>query len=136
MSRRAVLRADFLEKSGPPFSGRASRRKRTRHTRWRVHSAACNCTAITAARSRTVGVTGRCHYRIALARNRPNRHVPAKLARGVGRLPFYDRADKRAARLISPDLFNGDGGGDARRLWDGDGADWNSRRRRSYNEVY
>lgn len=36
-------------RAGSPVQ--TSRRKRTRHTRWRVHFAACNCTAITATRS-------------------------------------------------------------------------------------
>jgi len=41
---------DFPEKSGRHLNER-SRRERARHTRWHVHFAACNCTAITAARN-------------------------------------------------------------------------------------
>lgn len=63
-------------RAGSPVQ--TSRRKRTRHTRWRVHFAACNCTAITATRSSVWLAVSLSH---TLARNRSNRHVPAKLAR-------------------------------------------------------
>lgn len=77
----------------------------------------------------------RCHYRIARSREiAPNRrHVPARNSR-AGRLPFYGRAPISGA-IDFPGSFRRRRRR-CRRLRGGDGADWNSRRRRSYNEVY
>lgn len=86
----AVLRARFSREIGPVLPYESSRRKRTRHTRWRVHFAACNCTAITATCSLVWLAVSLSH---TLARNRSNRHVSAKLARVP--ILVYDFADKR-----------------------------------------
>lgn len=89
MSRRAVLRAGFSREIGPA-SEWTSRRKRTRHIRWRVHFTACNCTVITVARN-LPSVWSAVSLSHTRARNYMDGHVSAKFAPA----PVLRLVDKR-----------------------------------------
>jgi len=86
MSWRSVFWARFSREIGPAPEW-TSRRKRTRHTWWRVYFAACNCAAITAVRN-LPSVWSAVSLSHTRARNCMDGHVSAKLTRIL--LPFYD----------------------------------------------